>query len=281
MINEIAPGVYTADRRGVEGKNGIVIGKRGALAIDSGNDREEAGALADFILDRGKPPCRLAFTHGHGAHIFGSGVFSGAEIFASSLTPEVMRRQVVARAEREGGDVREVEAEVCFPTVTFSQELYLDLGDKNFRFIPTPGHSVDSVSIYGVEDAVLFAGDAVVTATVPALSDGNSHEMEDSLHRLLDMEIDLLVPGHGPALRGWSAIQDHLEWQASYLAEIRIWVREQLRKGASPDSLADAAGFEVFVRGRYPKDRYDMERRHRDVVEKIAREESPHRSPEA
>jgi hypothetical protein len=66
MFNELAPGIFSADSRFVDGKNGIVIGRRAALAIDGSNYEDEGAAMASFICSSGFEPDRLALTHGHG-----------------------------------------------------------------------------------------------------------------------------------------------------------------------------------------------------------------------
>src|SRR5262249_10082968 len=208
-------------------KNGIVCGSRAVLAIDTGNYPEEGRAMAEFAREQGPQPVYLALTHGHGDHILGSGAFRGGEVLARDLTPEVMCRQVAALSRRSGRPETEVAAELAWPTVTFSAELSLDLGGRTARFFPTPGHSPDSTCVYIVEDRVLFAGDTVATGIVPAVGDGA--RLEASLARLAELEIEILVPGHGPVIAGRANVRDWVTWQARYLVEIRDWVRDQLQ----------------------------------------------------
>jgi glyoxylase-like metal-dependent hydrolase (beta-lactamase superfamily II) len=163
-------------------------------------------------------------------------------------------------------------AELAWPTVTFSAELSLDLGGRTARFFPMPGHSPDSTCVYIVEDRVLFAGDTVATGIVPAVGDGAL--LEASLARLADLEIEVLVPGHGPVITGRARVRDWVIWQARYLAEIREWVREQLQHGGSAEAIPDRAEFERFVRDRLAREAHQMERRHRDAVAQIVAEEA-------
>src|SRR5438270_3340381 len=206
MFTEIAAGIFSVDHQVVEGKNGIVCGTRAVLAIDTGNYPEEGRAMADFAREKSRRPAYLALTHGHGDHILGSGAFRDTEVFARDLTPEVMRRQVAATSRRSGRTEADLAAELAWPTVTFSAELSLDLGGRTARFFPTPGHSPDSTCVYIVEDRVLFAGDTVATGIVPAIGDGAL--LEASLARLADLEIEVLVPGHGPVITGRARVRD-------------------------------------------------------------------------
>ena len=277
MFTEVAPGIFSVDHRVVAGKNGIVFGTRAALAIDTGSDPEEGRAMAAFVQEWARRPAFLALTHGHGDHILGSGAFRGGEVFARDPTPDVMRRQVAAVSRKSGRTEDQVTAELAWPTVTFSAELTLDLGGRTARFFPTSGHSPDSTCIYLVEDRVLFAGDTVVTGIVPAIGDGSGALLEASLARLADLEIEILVPGHGPVISGRAGVQNWVAWQASYLADVREWVRDQLRRGVSPDAIPGRAAFERFVGDRLPREAHRMEQRHRDTVAKIVAEQEESR----
>lgn len=273
MVSEVVPGVYSAASRFVDGKNGIVVGARMALAIDCSNYADEGQAMADFIRARGFAPDRLALTHGHGDHIWGGKALAGGEVFAHVLTPGVMETQIAREADRRGVSEDALRVEMPWPTVLFSDELQIDLGGKTAWMFPTPGHSEDGVSLYLVEDRVLFAGDSVVTGIVPAIGNGDSRVLAQSLHRLMGMDIEVLVPGHGEPLVGKARVRDWLVWQAGYLAGVRARVRRELAAGKTPQAATEAVDFESFVGDRLPKDRNGMPKRHRDTVEKIVGEE--------
>ena len=136
MFTEIVPGVYSVAHRFVDGKNGIIIGARGALAIDACNYPDEGQAMADFIQAKGWKPDRLALTHGHGDHILGAAAFADAEIFSHAATPGVIRNQLPRWAERSGESIAQVKDRVIWPTITFRDELCINLGDKRVRLFP-------------------------------------------------------------------------------------------------------------------------------------------------
>lgn len=77
----------------------------------------------------------------------------------------------------------------------------LRLGDREFVVLHTPGHSEDSVCFYCKEEGVLFSGD-----TLFRISDATGHYSEayqQSLERLLKLELRVIYPGHGePITRG-------------------------------------------------------------------------------
>jgi glyoxylase-like metal-dependent hydrolase (beta-lactamase superfamily II) len=271
-IVEIAPSVFTFDQSIVEGKNGIVMGSRRALAIDAGNAPAEGAAMADFIRARGFRPDLLLLTHGHGDHILGGGAFRDGDVVASDQTPAVMRRHLPALAGRYGYSLEGLSASLAWPNWVFTGELELDLGGRIVRLFATPGHSQDGVSAYLPAERILFAADTVVTGIVPAIADGQSRQLERSLRRIQALPVEILVAGHGPPLLGAAAVADGLEWTLSYVRGVRRAVGRALKRGIPPGEIAEAVTFERHVGGRLPPDRHGMVKRHRDTVVKITRE---------
>ena len=273
MIEEVAPGVYSAPHQVVEGQNAIVFGQKNALAIDGGMYPQDGDAMAAFIRDRGHQPDRLALTHGHGDHVLGARALAGGEVFAHRLTPGVIRDQVPGWADKWGETEANVAADLPWPTVTFQDDLCTDLGGRTVRWLHTPGHSPDSASALVVEEGVLIAGDAVVTAIVPAISAGDGRELEQSLRRLVQLEAEVLIPGHGHVVHGRDAVRGWLLWEAEYLATARDLVRTVLGRGGDLEVAVEEASLDECASGRLPIDEYSMPKRHRSVIEKIISEE--------
>jgi glyoxylase-like metal-dependent hydrolase (beta-lactamase superfamily II) len=273
MFNEVTAGVYSAEHRVAEGKNAIVFGSRGALAIDGGTCEEEGQAMADFIREKGCEPNRLALTHGHGDHVLVAGPLAGGEVYAHARTPDVIRRQIPAWATRQQRSEEEVAADLVWPNVLYADELRIDLGGKTVWFFPTPGHSEDGVTALVEEDKLLIGGDAVVTGIVPAIGDGDSRVLEASLGRLAELDIEILLPGHGPTVYGAEQVRGWIEWEAGYLARVRGLVQKLLDEGLGEEELLDRIAFEDFVGERLPADKHGMPKRHRATTAKILAEE--------
>lgn len=274
MFTEEASGVFSVASRFVDGMNGIVVGGRAALAIDCSNYEDEGQAMADFICDKGFEPDRLVLTHGHGDHIWGGKPLKSGEVFAHHLTPGVMERQVPRAIQKREESEEIIRSDMPWPTVTFRDELWIDLGGKTVWLFPSPGHSIDGISVYVVEDKLLFSGDSVVTGIVAAIGDGNSRILEQSLRKLIDVDIEILVPGHGETLHGKDCVQNWLQWQAEYLASIRHRVAHELASGKDAQTAAEAVDYQTYVGNRLPIDRNGMPGRHRNTVDKIVEEEA-------
>lgn len=269
----IADGVYAYHHDWAEGNCALVFGPDGAAAVDGGGSLDDGRAMAAFLRARGHEPTRLVLTHGHADHVWGAAPLARGEVYAHDLTPGVMRAQLPAWAQRWQVDEAEAARRVTWPTATFSHELRLHLGgERRLRLLRTPGHSADGISVL-IEDArVLIAGDCAATGIVPALGEGDGRTLEASLRMLADMELDALIPGHGPVARG-AEVGAWLRWGAEYLLGVRRRVRQLLVDGIAPAAAPDEVPYAEFVGDRLPADRHGMPKRHRAAVEKIVAEE--------
>src|SRR5690348_12545718 len=145
----------------LEGTNTYLVG---GWVIDPGPPDDERHVDAVLQAAPGRIE-GIAITHAHSDH-------DGA---------------AAALAERAGGVpvVRASEGETAGP----------------LRAIATPGHSRDHVA-YLYDDRVAFTGDAVAGrgSVFVAADGGGLGPYLDGLRRLRDLELEALLPGHGPVV---------------------------------------------------------------------------------
>ncbi len=78
----------------------------------------------------------------------------------------------------------------------------LALEGATLRAIWTPGHAQDHLCFYLVEEQALFSGDVVLGAGTTVIpGDGDLGDYLASLRRLLALDIAVIYPAHGPAIR--------------------------------------------------------------------------------
>ena len=85
----------------------------------------------------------------------------------------------------------------------------LGLGGIDFQVVSTPGHCTGAICLYDGESKALVSGDTVFTGgDVPRFDfpSSNLGELIDSYEKLLQLEINLILPGHGPVSSNGSAI---------------------------------------------------------------------------
>jgi glyoxylase-like metal-dependent hydrolase (beta-lactamase superfamily II) len=71
------------------------------------------------------------------------------------------------------------------------------------RAIHTPGHAPDHLCYYLDDERALFTGDVVLGAGTTVIPDdtGDLGQYMDSLHRLLQLDLETIYPAHGPVIR--------------------------------------------------------------------------------
>ena len=107
----------------------------------------------------------------------------------------------------------------CLPPVPYLSEEYavraapatrlledgdvVDLGDRHFEIIHTPGHSPGGIALWEAETGILFSGDIVYDG--PLIEDTYHADPQDyyrSMKRLLDYPVRLVHGGHFPSYDG-------------------------------------------------------------------------------
>jgi cyclase len=126
-------------------------------------------------------------------------------------------------------------------TITFSQRLSLYLGKHTFQLINMPGHSPYQAAVYVPEERVVFTSDNV-TGGMPFFRQAIPDQWLESLKRLQQLDVDVLVPGHGPV------------GDKSYIpkmsATIQAWidvVTTAINKGMSLEETQSAAAAKTTV----------------------------------
>jgi glyoxylase-like metal-dependent hydrolase (beta-lactamase superfamily II) len=271
MGGQVAPGVLVVETSTVDGKVGVIDGRRAALAVDAGIDRTEGDAVAAAVRSTGHEPEWLVYTHGHIDHVLGGGVFQGTNVLADVAAAGHIRAQIPAWAERGETTPEALEPTLGLPTITFTGDVQLDLGGREVHILATPGHAPGAVSVLLPEAGILFGGDTVVTGIPPSFKDGDSATFERTLRRLALLDISLVVPGHGPIVDGRSAVREAILWGADYLGRCRDHVLS--RYGQDDDeSIVATAPYERFVGDRFAPDRFRMVWRHEQTIRYILAE---------
>ncbi len=86
----------------------------------------------------------------------------------------------------------------------------LTIGKHEMQVLLTPGHSPGSICLYWPKERVLIAGDVVFMRGVGRvdLPGGDRNSLKQSIQRLSELPVELLLPGHGPAVQGREMV-DH------------------------------------------------------------------------
>ncbi|HEX5657235.1 MAG TPA: MBL fold metallo-hydrolase, partial [Polyangiales bacterium] len=85
------------------------------------------------------------------------------------------------------------------PDRTFEGALTLQLGELEVQLLELgPAHTRGDAVVYLPKHKVLFSGDLLFTDSHPIVWDGPIQNWIDACDRILALEVDVIVPGHGP-----------------------------------------------------------------------------------
>ena len=188
----------------------------GVVLVDAGMDRS-ATAITTALDHRGYQPSdvrAIVFTHGHGDHIAGAGVFPQAELYV--LQPDAD----LVEGRRVAGNVIGSFREPAPTGLTITAELedgeVLSIGGLDLEIFAVPGHSLGSAAL--LCEGVLFLGDAAAATAEGDLAGPPpvfSADREAGLASLGELarrlasrneEIQWLAPSHQGALEGSDAL---------------------------------------------------------------------------
>ena len=178
------------------GTNSYLVGGPGNWAvIDPGPDDERhVRRIAECVGDGLK---YILCTHAHPDHSPGAAILkrlTGAPILGAPSGPHF-------RSEWQ-----------FTPDRTLEDGERLELGDSTLRVLHTPGHASNHLCFLLEEDALLFSGDHINNGSTVVIDppDGNMSDYLRALHRLLDENIDYILPAHGWVLGPAHAAIRHL-----------------------------------------------------------------------
>lgn len=111
--------------------------------------------------------------------------------------------------------------DLTLPNRTFEGELELQVGDKKVVLIEVgPAHTRGDAVVWVPGDRTLFTGDILFNQSHPVVWEGPVSNWIDALRSLLEMDIETVVPGHGP-LTDKSGIAAMLRYLELLSAEAR------------------------------------------------------------
>jgi glyoxylase-like metal-dependent hydrolase (beta-lactamase superfamily II) len=167
-----------------------------------------------------------------GDHCNGNELVTGAEIVASAAAAEEMAAeppgfmQQFKQAAPDLGELGEFFLE-CFgsfdfegitrplPTTTFEGDLTRRVGNKSVELIGVgPAHTRGDVLVHVPADRTVFTGDILFCEGHPIIWTGPVGNWIEACHRMEAMDIETVVPGHGPITdkRGVRAMREYLAY---------------------------------------------------------------------
>ena len=225
---------------------GILKTSEGAVVVDTMTFRMQGREVREKAEELGGGATRAVInTHYHLDHTHGN------PAFAAGL-PIVSTEKTLAYLKALDGDYWKGDAAGTLPNETFADDHVLSVGGKTIRMIhPGRGHTDGDLVVLFVEDRVLHTGDLFFNGRYPNIdleAGGSVKEWADTLDRVLELDFDQVIPGHGPVTdrAGLVAFQN-------FMRELAAVGDEAKRSGASLEQteaqakLSADEGYEVMA----------------------------------
>jgi cyclase len=198
---------------------GLVVDGGEALLVDTLFDRPRTAAMLAAMRDAAPAAARIGTvvnTHSNGDHCFGNELVEGAEIIASRAAAAAMTHEppallagFMAQARHLGplgeylihcfGRFELAGIRQVLPTSTFSGRLDRNVGGKVVELHEVgPAHTAGDVIAHVPACRAVFTGDILFVDTHPIMWAGPIRHWIDACQRILDLDVDVIVPGHGP-----------------------------------------------------------------------------------
>ncbi|WP_417549409.1 quinoprotein relay system zinc metallohydrolase 2 [Methylophaga sp.] len=256
VVNEVSEGIFfhegvhedaTEANQGKIANVGFIIGNDCIAVIDTGGSYLEGKSLLEAISKHSDLPiCYVINTHVHPDHILGNAAFKSPQttFIGSAKLPAAM----AARGSFYETRFKEIlgeaygDAKFIAPTqlVIVGAPQIIDLGERKLTLIAFPtAHTDNDLVILDNNTKTMWTGDLLFVERIPAL-DGSINGWLDAIEELKGMDIDTVIPGHGPVLQqDWKAALEH---EKDYFILIRQQVREIINEMGTINQATENVG---------------------------------------
>lgn len=224
--------------------SGLIVGDGESLLVDTHFDLALTQEMLDGIssLTDAAPLRYSLISHANGDHYFGHQLLpDNVEIIASeAANVDITQADVdrLAGLKDLDGPVGDFARHIFGPfdfsgvvatpaTRTFSGEMTLDVGGREVVFIQAgPAHTPGDVITLVPDARTLYAADILFIGGTPIVWAGPIERWIDVCDQILAMDVDTIVPGHGPVTD-----KDGVRGMKGYLEFVREKATELFHKG--------------------------------------------------
>ena len=253
-MENVTPNVFAETK--LRGCNpSFVTTSDGVVVIDTPQLPTKAVEMRRLAESHG-PIRYLINTEHHVDHIFGNYYFKGAGAVVNhqglferfmvvypELDPFAYAYESLPTPAGKGTDLDDPEGVALWPdrdeyyrdpnkgTIVFTGDLTLRVGDHTFHCLHTPGHTPGQLAVHVPEERVVFTGDTIFSGCQTWLMTSNVEQWLAALERIGTLDVDWIVPGHGPVVtKQYLDVQRSvlMEWKTAVaVAVARGWTREE------------------------------------------------------
>ena len=220
----------------------FVVTQTGVVVIDPGGSLQVGKMiLAQIRTITAKPVTHVFNTHHHADHWMGNQAFASLKPRPKFLAHAVMRNTAAEIGERWITIIADLTkgankgTKIVLPDTLVNGNETLKIGGMTFQlFHPAHAHTQGDIALSIVEERVLMAGDILFHQRIPGWQDASPLGNEKALQDFLKLEVDQVIPGHGPVTdkMGITAMLD-------YIQLLRKEVKHYLAEGLADFEMKD------------------------------------------
>lgn len=247
-VRELPDGVVAIGEPGYseDVKSYLVRGRDRALLVDTGAGFADLRAVVEALVDT---PILLVNSHSHWDHIGDNWRFeriwihaAEADRLAHGVPNSRMRRSLGADQFSRPMPASLDPETFAIPPSTVERALTggetIDLGDRAFQVIPTPGHSPGGITLLEERTGIAIVGDVIYAGPMYGHMVGESdpRAYRDSLRRLAELapSISVVYPSHNAYPLG------------SPFLSITHQAMEEIWSGRMPDEVGEGRERYIF-----------------------------------
>jgi cyclase len=218
-LEELGNDVYACLQpdRGLGWSNSGLINRGGGMVVDTFWDLPRTRELmAQYARVWRQPAGRVVNTHHNGDHCWGNQLFEQAEIIGHRLCaasfgkekPEAMQglKKLIGSSDPALANLaRELEpydftgVKLTPPTTLFDDRLDLELDGLEIELLYVgPAHTAGDVIVHLPAQRIVFTGDVLFRLCTPIGWEGTYDQWIAALDRIVGLDPEVIVPGHGP-----------------------------------------------------------------------------------
>jgi len=220
---------------GEGGNVAVYVTPDGVVLVDDMFDRNHADILAQVKQITDRPLRYVINTHQHDDH-------AGGDFKMLPLAEVIAHRNVYANLKNLKRPYFEDTpgTPIGLPRVTFSDRLDVHLSGKDVEaYYFGRGHTSGDIIVYFPEYKAIHTGDLFISGSrrgvpiyVDAVQGGSLLEWTRTLERTLQLDFDIVIPGHGPV-----ATKADLARFNADIAAMRTRLQSMIKGGASRDAV--------------------------------------------
>lgn len=260
-MQQITNNIFTETK--IRGCNpSYLVTTEGAVVIDTPQLPTHAVKMRNEIESK----CAIRYiinTEHHVDHIFGNYFFNGAGTVVAhegvlnefmtrypEINPYEYAKEAIPTDDPEGESIFPDEKTYFenynAPTVTFTENLTIRLGDHTLELMHTPGHTPGQVCIHVPEERAVFCGDTIFNQCQTWLFTSDITKWLAALDVLASLDVDHIIPGHGPV-----CTKNEINYQRAILHEWIAAVATAQANGLTKEQCVDEMD---FIKKRVPVD---------------------------